>query len=89
MKGIVIGSLLAAILGLALLAPGAVAARSCGGGVTVTGNVYCSKAKRIVQEFIRTRKTNVQGYKCSGRSSGGRLTLVNCRLQEKLIRWKA
>jgi hypothetical protein len=38
---------------------------------------------------MRTRKTNIQGYKCSGRSSGGRLTLVNCRVQEKLIRWKA
>jgi hypothetical protein len=24
-----------------------------------------------------------------GRSSGGRLTPVNCRLQEKLIHWKA
>jgi hypothetical protein len=51
--------------------------------------VDCGKAKRIVREFIRTRKTNIQGYKSSGRSSGSHLTLVNCRLQEKLIRWKA
>jgi hypothetical protein len=83
-----IGAMIAASLALALLAPGAAAARSCGGGVTVTGAVDCGKAKRIVKEFIRTRKTNVQGYKCSGRSSGGRLTVVNCRLQYKLIHWK-
>jgi hypothetical protein len=83
-----IGAVMAASLGLALLAPGASAARRCGGGGTVTGVVDCGKAKRIVKEFIRTRKTNVQGYKCSGRSSGGRLSVVNCRLQEKLIHWK-
>ena len=89
MKGIVLSSVVAAILGLAVLAPGAVAARNCGGGVTVTGAVDCGKAKRIVKEFIRTRKPNIQGYRCSGRSSGGRLTVVNCRLQARLIHWKA
>jgi hypothetical protein len=83
-----IGAVMAASLALALLAPGASAARNCGGGVTVTGAVDCGKAKRIVKEFIRTRKTNLQGYKCSGRGSGGRLSVVNCRQQEKLIHWK-
>ena len=89
MKGIVLSNIVAAIVGLAVLAPEAVAARSCGGGVTVTGAVDCGKAKRIVKEFIRTRKANIQGYKCIGRSSGGRLSVVNCRLQERLIHWKA
>jgi hypothetical protein len=72
-----------------LLAGGASAAVNCGGGVTVKGGTPCWKAKRIVKEFRKTRKANVQGFRCGGRSSGGRLVVVNCKLQGKLIHWEA
>jgi hypothetical protein len=72
-----------------LLASSSSAAVNCGGGVTVKGGTPCWKAKRIVKEFRKTRKANVQGFRCSGRSSGGRLVVVNCRLQGKLIHWEA
>jgi hypothetical protein len=72
-----------------LLAGSASAAVKCGGGVTVKGGTPCWKAKRIVKEFKKTRKGRVQGFSCSGRSSGGRLVVVNCKLQNKLIHWEA
>ena len=74
---------------MALLASGASAAVNCGRGVTVTGWTPCWKAKRIVKEFKKTRKGQVQGFSCSGRSSSGRLVVVNCRLMNKKIHWEA
>jgi hypothetical protein len=80
----------AVVLAVGLLAvSGAAAARSCGGGVTVKGAVACSKAKRIVGEFKRTRERHIQGYRCSGAVYGGQVTEVTCRLQLKRIRWRA
>jgi hypothetical protein len=80
----------AAVLAVGLLAvSGAVAARKCGGGVTVKGAVACSKAKRIVSEFKRTRERHIQGYRCSGGVYGGRVTEITCRLQQKRINWRA
>jgi hypothetical protein len=81
---------LAAILTAALLAlAGPAAAVDCGGGVTVKGGTPCWKAKRIVKEFRRTRKSKVQGFSCSGRTSGGRVVVVNCKLVNKRIHWEA
>ncbi|HKH40747.1 MAG TPA: hypothetical protein VKA41_02725 [Solirubrobacterales bacterium] len=77
-----------ACIGL-LLAGGASAATNCGGGVTVKGGTPCWKAKRIVREFKKTRKGRVQGFSCSGRSSRGRVVVVNCKAQNKLIHWEA
>jgi hypothetical protein len=77
------------LFAMALLATGASAAVNCGGGVTVTGGTPCWKAKRIVKEFKKTRKGQVQGFSCSGRSSGGRLVAVNCKLLNKKIHWEA
>jgi hypothetical protein len=74
---------------MALLATSASAAVNCGGGVTVTGGTPCWKAKRIVKEFKKTRKGQVQGFSCSGRSSNGRLVTVNCKLLNKKIHWEA
>jgi hypothetical protein len=90
MTRLLTSAVIGAILAVGLLtASGAVAARSCGGGVTVRGAVACDKAKRIVSEFKRTRERRIQGFKCSGSVYGGRVTEVNCRLQAKLIRWGA
>jgi hypothetical protein len=89
-RGFFISMLVAAAMAAALLAaPGAGASTSCGGHVTVKGAVPCYKARAIVKEFKRTRKQEVQGFKCSGTISGGQVTEVNCRLQQKRIHWKA
>ncbi len=72
----------------ALLAAGPASAVSCGGHVTANG-VACYKARSIVTEYKKTRKHHIQGFTCSGKSSGGRITVVNCHLQEKRIHWKA
>jgi len=61
----------------------------CGGGVTVKGGTACWKGKAIVKEFKKRRKPHVQGFDCSGRSSGGRIVEVNCKLQNKRIHWEA
>jgi hypothetical protein len=89
MKRLLIPSLVLAAVIVALLPTPGVAARSCGHGVTVSGDVPCYKARSIVNEWKKTRKTHIQGYKCSGTVSGGRVTAVKCRLQDKTIRWKA
>jgi hypothetical protein len=62
---------------------------NCGGGVTVKGGTACWKAKSIVKEYKKRRKTHVQGFDCAGRSSGGRIVEVNCKLQSKRIHWEA
>ena len=59
------------------------------GGVTVKGGTACWKAKSIVKEYKKRRKSHVQGFDCSGRSSGGRIVEVNCKLQNKRIHWGA
>jgi hypothetical protein len=90
MNRLLISVILAATFLLALLVAAAPAAAvDCGGGVTVKGGTPCWKAKRIVKEFRKTRKGSVQGFSCSGRTSGGRVVLVNCRLLNKKIHWEA
>ena len=90
MKRLLITVALAGLLCAAFLATaGPAAAVNCGGGVSVTGGTPCWKAKRIVKEFLKTRKRAVQGFRCSGRSSGGRITVANCKLRGKKIHWEA
>jgi hypothetical protein len=89
MKHVLFSAILVAIACIGLLLASNAAAVSCGGGVTVKGSTPCWKAKRIVKEFKKTRKASVQGFRCSGKSSGGRLVVVNCRLQGKHIHWEA
>jgi hypothetical protein len=72
-----------------LIAAAPAGAVNCGGGVTVKGGTACWKAKAIVKEFKSRRKAHVQGFDCSGRSSGGRIVEVNCKLQNKRIHWEA
>jgi hypothetical protein len=82
---ILVGAFMLALL----ITAGPAAAVNCGGGVTVKGSTPCWKAKRIVKEFRKTREGNVQGFSCSGRASGGRVVVVNCKLQNKRIHWEA
>jgi hypothetical protein len=82
---VVAGLLYAALL----ITAGPAAAVNCGGGVTVKGSTPCWKAKRIVAEFKKTRKRSIQGFTCSGKTSGGRIVVVNCKLQGKHIHWEA
>ena len=90
MNHLLISVVLVASFSIALLlATGASAAVNCGGGVTVKGGTPCWKAKRIVKEFKKTRKGKVQGFSCSGRSSGGQLVAVNCKLLNKKIHWES
>ena len=90
MRRLLIIATLAGLLCAAfLVTAGQAGAVNCGGGVTVKGGTPCWKAKRIVKEFRKTRKANVQGFKCRGKSSGGRLVVVNCKLQNKRIHWEA
>jgi hypothetical protein len=90
MKGLLTAMLVAALLcASVLLTTSAIAAVSCGGHVTVTGATSCRKAKAIVAEYKKTRKRHIQGFNCTSKSSGGRITVVNCRLQDKRIHWKA
>jgi hypothetical protein len=90
MRRLLIAALLAGTLALVTLTTaGAGAATSCGHHVTVKGPVPCYKARAIVKEFKRTRKHKIQGFKCSGTVSGGRVTEVTCHLQGKRIHWKA
>jgi len=55
-------------------ASGAASLRSCGGGVRAAV-VSCAKAKRIANEYVKTRARSLQGYTCSGGGSQGRCTL--------------
>jgi ribosomal protein L34 len=90
MNHLLLSAILVAVACIGLLiASNASAAVNCGGGVTVKGGTPCWKAKRIVKEFKKTRRARVQGFRCSGSTSGGRLVVVNCRLQGKLIHWEA
>jgi hypothetical protein len=89
MNQLFFSAILVALACIAVLAPSASAAVNCGGGVTVKGGTPCWKAKRIIKEFKKTRKGRVQGFNCSGNSSGGRLVAVKCRLQSKVLHWEA
>jgi hypothetical protein len=82
---ILVGTFLIALL----VAAGPASAVNCGGGVTVKGGTPCWKAKRIVKEFRKTRERKVQGFTCGGKTSGGRVVVVNCKLQNKHIHWEA
>ncbi|MGH2956161.1 MAG: hypothetical protein ACRDL6_04110 [Solirubrobacterales bacterium] len=70
-----------------LAAPGSATAGKCGNyagsAVIATGEVPCRKAKAIVKEFLKVRKSSIQGYNCNGSR-----TRVFCRLDAKSIRWK-
>jgi hypothetical protein len=89
MKRLLTSAIVAASLFVAVvITAGAAAAVSCGGHVTASG-VACYKARSIVNEFKKTRKKHIQGFTCSGKSSGGHITVVNCHLQDKRIHWKA
>jgi hypothetical protein len=75
-------------LGAALLAtPGSATAGNCGNyagsAVIATGDVACRKAKAIVKEFLKVRKSSIQGYRCKGSSSR-----VHCKLDAKTISWR-
>ena len=80
---------LTAALAAALIAmPGPATAADCGrlnGGTMKTkGNVSsCRKARTIVKEFMKTRNSSIQGYRCSGSS-----VRVECKLDRKRINWK-
>jgi hypothetical protein len=67
--------------------PGTAAAADCGklnGGTVKTkgGVASCRKARAIVKEFMKTRKSAIQGYKCGGSSQR-----IECRLDRKRIIW--
>ena len=51
--------------------------------MTTTGEVACRKAKAIVKEFIKVRKSSIQGFSCKGSA-----TKVYCSADAKSIRWK-
>jgi hypothetical protein len=90
MNHLLISVILVATFLLALLvAAGPASAVECGGGVSVKGGTPCWKAKRIVKEFRKTRKQSVQGFTCSGKTSGDRVVVVNCKLLNKKIHWEA
>jgi hypothetical protein len=90
MTRLLMTALAAGLLYVALLVTaGSAAAVNCGGGVTVKGGTPCWKAKRIVKEFRKTRERKVQGFTCGGKTSGGRVVVVNCKLQNKHIHWEA
>jgi len=90
MNRLLISVILAGAFVLSLLvAAGPAAAVACGGGVSVKGGTPCWKAKRIVKEYKKTRKGSVQGFSCSGRTSGGRVVVVNCKLLNKKIHWES
>jgi hypothetical protein len=76
------GALAAAVLSL----PGPASAANCGsysgGNVIAKGPVSCKKARAIVKEFLKKRKSSVQGYHCKGSSAK-----VRCRLGQKKISW--
>jgi hypothetical protein len=75
-------------LGVALLAgPSSAPAANCGnyaGSRVITkGDVVCRKAKAIVKEFLKTRKSRIQGFNCKGSA-----TRVYCKSGAKSISWK-
>jgi hypothetical protein len=88
MKKLWVTVVLAGALGMALLAgPSSAPAANCGtyaGSPVITkGDVACRKAKAIVKEFIKVRKSSIQGYKCKGSA-----TKVYCQSGGKSISWK-
>ena len=89
MGRVLLAGILAVTLELITLAGPGSAATSCGGHVTVTGPVPCYKARSIVTEFKKTRKHQIQGFKCGGSLRSGRITAVTCREPGKKIHWKA
>jgi hypothetical protein len=76
------------VLGVAVFGgPSAASAANCGnyaGGAVITkGDVNCRKAKAIVKEFLKVRKSRIQGFNCKGSS-----TRVSCKSGDKQITWK-
>ena len=77
-----------AAFGAALFAgPTAAPAANCGdyaGSPVITkGDIACRKAKAIVKEFIKVRKSRIQGFNCKGSA-----TRVYCKAGNKTISWK-
>jgi hypothetical protein len=88
MKKLGVTLVLTGILGVALLAgPSAAPAANCGeyaGAPVITkGDVACRKARAIVKEFLKTRKSRIQGYNCKGSA-----TRVYCKAGVKSVSWK-
>jgi hypothetical protein len=88
MKRLWIVIALTAALGTALLAgPSAAPAAKCGnyaGSPVITkGDIACRKATAIVKEFIKVRKSRIQGFNCKGSA-----TNVYCKSGKKQIIWK-
>jgi hypothetical protein len=88
MKRLSIALAATAALGIAVLGgSGTATAANCGnyaGSPVIThGDVPCRKAKAIVKEFIKVRKSSIQGYNCKGSD-----TKVYCKAAGKSISWK-
>jgi hypothetical protein len=88
MKKLWVALVLVGALGVALLAgPSSAPAANCGNyagsPVITTGDVACRKAKAIVKEFIKVRKSSIQGFKCKGSA-----TKVYCKADAKSVSWK-
>jgi hypothetical protein len=58
---------------------GAARLKNCGGGVRAA-IVSCPKAKRIAEEYAKTKAHSLQGYRCSAGRGQAR-----CTLDRKLV----
>jgi hypothetical protein len=59
------------------------ALQNCGGSVRA-GVVSCPKAKRIANEYAKTRAHSLQGFKCSSKRSGEQIN-ARCVLDQKRV----
>jgi hypothetical protein len=57
--------------------------QNCGGSVRA-GVVPCPKAKRIANEYAKTRARSLQGFICTSKRSGGQIN-GKCVLNEKRV----
>jgi hypothetical protein len=72
-------SVSAALVVLAVPSGADAGLRNCGGGVRAA-KVSCAKAKRIATEYAKTQAKSLQGYTCSSGGSQGR-----CVLDRKVV----
>jgi hypothetical protein len=71
--------IVALLLALPAVAGASDGLQNCGGGVRAAV-VSCPKAKRIANEYVKTRAHSLQGYTCKSGNSQGR-----CILDRKLV----
>ncbi len=57
--------------------------QSCGGSVRAAV-VSCPKAKRIANEYAKTRNRSLQGFTCKSKRSGGQIN-ARCVLDQKRV----